>query len=120
MRVTIDHSEFKEGLIFKTRYHAVDVKVEFNEEEKAIVKKNQMADLVLLERTNEAHRGPKDEHYSVEVQLKAFMKRKPDRHVVKDPLEAREYDAIVREVLGNLKEHLVAGGEPLESSTFEL
>ncbi len=50
MRVSIEHTEKKTGLIRKKTHYCVTCKVNFSEEEKQIIKQRDLGETVVLER----------------------------------------------------------------------
>ena len=120
LKVDIKHSELKEGLIFKTRYSVVEVHLQLSDTEKAIVKKNKMKNLTIVERPGPANRGPRDDRGQYAIPLSAFVGRKPNRHVAADDLEAKDYENEMLKTLSGLKEIFDDTGDGLEDKSFEL
>ena len=58
MKVTINHVQKSTGMIRKTTYHGVSVKVEFNAEELAIIRERHLEPDIVMERGYSADLSP--------------------------------------------------------------
>ena len=137
MKVSINHTEKTQGMIRKTTYHGVVVKVEFSAEETAIIEKRGLWKDIVVERGADALTDP-DKHDkkglarkivqasisgadSLNFHLTVRKLRDGDTFFFTTPLEAKEYEDIVKENLVKLKGYIL-GNEGVEqkSDTFEI
>ena len=121
MKVDIKHTERQEGLFKKKTYYDVTLDVKFSDEEKHIIQKHDMSRQVLLERVRPAHR--KDGSVVDNIWwLEVFqLLDKPDTYTLGTPLEAKQYEADLIEVLKKLKGYLDANASiESKSTSFEL
>jgi len=124
MRVNIDHSERQTGLLKKTTYHDISCKITFSDEEKQIIKQRELGDLIVMERDLPADRNPakyENREYIFNLLLKDLTKGVADVYTVATPLDAKNYDADLKEQLKLLKQYIDGNTEIEEkSSAFEL
>jgi poly-beta-hydroxyalkanoate depolymerase len=141
MKVTINHVQKTTGVIRKTTYHGVSVKVEFNAEELAVIRERQLERDYILERG-----------YSSDISMNQIEKRESrglgktllkaavsgydsmdtnltvqklmngeDTFYVTTPVEAKEYEELIKNGLVNLKGWIEGNAEvEKETATFEL
>lgn len=122
MRVSINHDEVSHGVFKKTIYHQVEVKVDFSEEELAIIKQNNLEDTIVLERTNTAYLKYDEELADIyPLKISDLMSKHSDIHALDTPLEAKQYEASLTEALQQLKAYIEENAEvETKSTTFEL
>lgn len=124
MRVTIEHNQRTEGLLFKTTYYGVRCTVVFTEEEKQIIKKNKLGDYIFMQRTGgtkkmrEHHR---DFPGHQDIKVKDLLKADGVGYTLETPLDAKAYEQDLREHFKKLKD-VIEGNQQVEkqSDTFEL
>ena len=127
MRVSIEHRETISGLFKKVTLHEVATIIQFTEEERAIIRKRRLEEAVILEREPNAYRT---KHLS-EAQKLEFadifhlkvgnLLKGTDVYACDTPIEARQYDAKLKDALQNLKAYLAENVEaPIGTETFEL
>lgn len=139
MKVDIRHVEKTQGLVFKKTFHGVTLAVRFSGEETAIIEERGLKNTMVLERDVPADvNAEKHQKTNIAVKIaKAAMAgdvnannfhltigklvRGPDTYFFETPLEAKEYEAELREKLPQLKDHLL-GNASIEqkSDSFEL
>jgi hypothetical protein len=118
MRVSIDHGEFVKGLVIKKRWPSVTVKVEFSEEEKAIIKQRKLEKIVVMERDWPAHMGTMSGDFNLTIG--GLLKNQLTEYTCDNISRAKQYEAELIERLKRLKEFLGENGDKAESKTFEL
>jgi hypothetical protein len=131
MKVTINHVQKKTGLIRKTTFHGVSVKVVFNTEEQAVIRERKLEKNVILERgypadmsdmaaDKHANRGlgrrlltaavsgadANDFHLSVNK-----LMRGEDVYFLGTPMEAKDYEEQLKEGLVKLKNWIVGNAD---------
>ncbi|MEE9428003.1 MAG: hypothetical protein V3V25_07625 [Paracoccaceae bacterium] len=141
MKVTIKHVQKKTGMIRKTTHHGVTVRVEFNAEELAVIRERHLEKDVVLERgypsdmsdaaiDKHANRGlgkmllkaavsgadANNFHLTVNKLMKG-----EDTFFNSTPVEAKEYEELLKNGLVTLKGWIVGNAE-VEKATasFEL
>ena len=118
MRVSIDHRELKTGVIRKTIHYIVDLKVDFSAEEAAIVKTRGLGDIVIMERDQPSYLTGNDPY---PLFIKNLVGGKVNATGFTTPIEAKRYDADLKEKLKELKAYIDGNAETAEkSSSFEL
>ena len=141
MKVTINHVQKTAGLIRKTTFHGVSVRIEFNAEELAVISERKLGHDIVLERgypadmsdmaaDKHANRGlgrrlltaavsgkdANDFNLSVNKLLKG-----EDLYFLGTPMEAKEYEGMLKDGLVTLKNWIVGNTEvEKETATFEL
>lgn len=138
MRVNIDHVEKSQGLVFKKKHHGVTLTITFSDEEAAIIEERKLKDTILMERDTpsdvdeekHANRGLGRKLLNAAVNGRdanfhdlTFNKvlRGPDTYFVATPLEAKQYEAALREVLPTVKAYITENAEiEQKSDSFEL
>lgn len=141
MKVSIDHIEKTQGLLRKTTFHGVQVHVVFSEEERAVIEERDLKYDIVVERGHSAdvseskaqahdNRGLGRKLLTAAVSgadanvtdltINKLMKG-PDLYFLRTPLEAKEYEDILKNQLVKLKDYII-GNEGVEekSTTFEL
>lgn len=138
MRVNIEHKTETKGLLRKTTFHIVALTVEFSDEEKAIVRERKLERVVILERDvpanvdEEKHaergllakvvtaavKGRDANHFHLTI---GKLLNGVDQYALATPLEAKEYEAALKEKLPSLKGYIMENaGIEEKSSSFEL
>ena len=125
MRVNIEHGQKSTGLFSRTTWHTIRTSVQFTPEEMDVIKRTKMKNLVVLERVNwRKAKGLTQVEFD---QLKSayYLRVKDlisgDVHEVETPVEAREYEEILKEALHALKSHIEASATaPAGRQTFDL
>jgi hypothetical protein len=141
MKVTVNHVQKTSGLIRKTTFHGVSVKVEFNTEELAIISERKLGHDIVLERgypadmsdmaaEKHANRGlgrrlltaavsgkdANDFHLSANKLIKG-----EDIYFLGTPMEAKAYEEELKDGLVKLKTWIVGNSEvETETTSFEL
>ena len=141
MKVTIKHVQKKTGMIRKTTHHGVSLRVEFNAEELAVIRERHLEKDVVVERgyssdiseaaaQKHAGRGLGKKLLTAAVSgndanhthltVKMLMKGE-DVYFHETPLEAKEYEELLKEKLTQLKGWIVGNAEvEKETASFEL
>ncbi len=124
MRVDIRHHERTDGWLSKKTYHVVDLTIHFTEEEKAIVRQRKLENDVILERRVPVDKNPatfKGMEHVFDLRIGKFARGETDSYAFATPLEAKQYDAELREVLPRVKEYILQNAEvENKSDSFEL
>lgn len=141
MKVTINHVQKTTGLIRKTEHHGVSVQVAFNAEELAIIRQRQLEKDVVLERgyPSDMSDGAIDKHESKGLGRKLLtaavsgtdalhfhltvnkLMRGKDVYFLSTPVEAKEYEAALKDGLVKLKGWIEGNAEvEQETTSFEL
>ena len=126
MRVSIEHTQETTGIFSKQTHYVVSVTVLFSEEEKHVLKP--MKDAIVVDRGPDSKRQGKfsaaeeeELHDAFCLKVSDLLKGKTDRYTFASPAEAKEYDALVRASLQNVKDHIINNAEaPSGTDTFEL
>jgi hypothetical protein len=123
MRVSIDHGEKTEGLVFKKNYYTVTTKVEFGEEEKQIIKQRKLSGFTVLKRPVPANQDPRkvvgiEDIYDLRI---SKLVDGVDVYYLATVGEAKAYEADVKAALVQLKAFLQDNaGIDKKSTSFEL
>jgi hypothetical protein len=137
MKVKIEHVEKSTGLIRRTTHYGVSVHVEFNGEESAIIQQRGLEKDIVLERDYpsdvdaEKHEGKGLARKlakaalagadSLHFHLNVRKLRDGDTYFMSSPLEAKNYEAAVKEKLVELKAYILGNqGIEQKSDTFEI
>ena len=122
MKVNIETNEIETGLFRKRKHYQVQVGVVFTETEKAIIKTNELDNLIVMERDVPSDRKKDDFVPNTSVfNLNVYMLSQIDRYAFSTPHEASEYIEKLKHQLKLLKQHLEnAGNAELGSESFEL
>jgi hypothetical protein len=113
MRIKIDHSEEKRGLLFKTTYSAVTFSVVFNETELQIIKSEKLGKELFAERLPPADIS-NGGIGKWDLYVKDLVKGKPDTYLCPGIVEANIYETALMEHFQELKAYFDAalnGGE---------
>ncbi|MEP2085052.1 MULTISPECIES: hypothetical protein [Hyphomicrobiales] len=123
MRVNIEHGETQTGMFRKTTHYTVTVNVQFTEEEKHIIKQRKIGDAIVVERGVPSDRDARKfsgiEHV-FNLTIDRLLKGE-DAYAFSTPLEAKEYEQLLKDSLLNLKNYIVENeGVENKSTSFEL
>lgn len=138
MRVNIEHVEKSKGMVLKKKMYGLSVTVTFGEEELAIIKERKLERTVILERgipadvdaykhdnrgivkrlATAAVAGADANHFDLTI---GKLMKGTDTYFLDTPIEVKEYDAMLREKLPDLKNYIVLN-EDIDrgSDSFEL
>ncbi|PHP65443.1 hypothetical protein CSC94_18970 [Zhengella mangrovi] len=119
MRVAIRHEEVRDGLLFKTTWHDVCVRVDFTHEERQIIVQRNLGDHVLLDRSP-AGTAPDDDPEWYILRVRHLLERKPDRHRTANPFEAKLYESRLMDALRLMKSWLAVNADPGDDKVIEL
>jgi len=141
MKVTINHVQKSTGMIRKTTHHGVAVKVEFNAEELAVIRERRLERDIVVERGYSSdvsdRAAMKNENrglggkllkaavsgadsLSTDLTVTKLMNGE-DVYFLGTPVEAKEYEALVKDGLVNLKDWIEGNAAvEQETSSFEL
>jgi hypothetical protein len=141
MKVTINHVQKTSGLIRKTTFHGVSVRIEFNAEELAVISERRLGGDIILERgypadmsdmkiekhanrglgrrlLTAAVRGADANNFDLTVNK---LMKGEDVYFFDKPVEAKEYEESLKAGLVTLKNWIVGNAEvEKETSSFEL
>ncbi len=123
MRVNIEHSEMTTGLLRKTTHYVVSVAVEFSDEEKHIIKSNDLDKTIVLERgvpsdRNAAKFDGMEDIFNLTIRR---LLQGRDSYALSTPAEAKQYEQVLTEQLRALKNFIDENaGIEERSTTFEL
>ena len=141
MKVTINHVQKKTGMIRKITHHGVAVRVEFNAEERAVIRERRLQNDIVLERSYpsdmsdgaiETHEnrglgrrvltaavsGTDALHFNLTI---SKLLKGEDVYFLNTPAEAKGYEMELREKLVQLKDWIMGNAEvETETATFEL
>jgi hypothetical protein len=138
VRVSIEHTQETKGLLRKTTFYIVCLTVEFSEEEKSIIQQRKLERDIILERGAPAN-VDEEKHANRGLLSKAItaatkgldanhfhltigkLLAGTDRYALATPLEAKEYEAEIKDKLTALKGYIMGNARIEEkSSSFEL
>ncbi|PLX32676.1 MAG: hypothetical protein C0605_17630 [Hyphomicrobiales bacterium] len=137
MKVSITHEEKSQGLVFKKTLHGVKLSVQFNDEETAIIEERNLKEDIIIERgapadvdaekhanrglvkmvATAAIKGRDANHFHLTINR---LMNGPDLYFFETPLEAKEYEMLLKEKLPEVKEYIMGNQEMGEDSSFEL
>lgn len=141
MKVTIDHVQKTSGLIRKTTFHGVAVRVEFNAEELAIIRERHLEADIILDRGYPADMsdGQIEKHANKGLGKKLLtaavsgkdalhfdltvtkLMKGEDVYFLGTPMEAKEYEEELKAGLVRLKGWIEGNAEvEKETTSFEL
>lgn len=120
MRVSIEHGTETKGIFKKETFYTVTVKVDFSEEEAAIIKKAELDMAVVMERPVPPNRHDPDgkgDYWN----LKVYQLAKGDTYVCRTTGEAQAYEEELKEALPLVKQAIDNNRDvKVESKSFEL
>lgn len=138
MKVSIEHVEKTKGMMFKKTFYGVKLTVEFSEEEAQIIRDRKLKDVAIMERDvpvdvdadkfesrglakkayTAATKGTHGNHFHLTI---GRLLAGPDVYHFATPIEAKEYEQELREVLPNLKAYVMENeGIEQKTDSFEL
>jgi len=138
MKIDIKHVEKSRGLIFRKTLHGVALTVQFSEEERQIIKQRRLQNDIILERgvpadvdaqkvqnrglakslATAALKGRDALHYDLTINK---LLSGTDTFFFETPLEAKSYEADLREKLPQFKSYILENAEiEQKSDSFEL
>lgn len=103
MKIDIEHEEVRKGLVFKKTYHMVKCRVQYSEEERAIIDKADIEDVIVMERPPSAELDPRpdDDPAWYFLRIGHFIKGGWNEYCTLSPSDAKIYE---QELIGSLKE----------------
>jgi len=117
MRVSIEHSTEKRGLIFRTTYYSVNCTVHFSHEETQIIRQRKLEASVLLERRPAtAKTDDRDEKFTLTV---AHLVRGTDRFLTANPGAAKIYQEDLLAALEQLKSWVMVNADEASRTVVE-
>jgi hypothetical protein len=127
MRVSIEHREATSGLFKKVTQYEVVTTIQFTEEERAVIKKRELENTIVLEREPNArktsHLRPDEKIALADVfhlKISGLLKG-TDVYTCDTPLEAQQYDGELKQALQQLKAYIGANADArVGVETFEL
>jgi len=121
MRVSIEHGTETSGMFKKTTYYTVAVKVDFTEEEAAILNKAELGDHIVMERELPANRVDIGDPNHWHLRLKHLPDPKKNLYVLKTTGEAQAYEEELKEAMQIVKQAIDAHRDvKVENKSFEL
>ena len=141
MKVTINHVQKKTGMIRKTTHHGVSVRVDFSAEERAVIQERKLEKYGIMERgyPSDMSDGAIEKHESKGLGRKLLtaavagadalhfdltigkLMRGEDVYFLSTPIEAKNYEAELKDRLVQLKDFIVGNAEvERETESFEL
>ncbi len=102
MRVSIAHETVRKGLILKTTYHEVQLKVAFTHEEKQIIRQRNLLRTKLMDRRPaDAKVDARDEKF--ELRVEHLKDEKMYRILCATPSQAKIYEENLLDALAEMK-----------------
>lgn len=117
MKIDIKHSTIEQGLMKKSSLHVVTLLVEFTEEEKAIIKQNDIGELVIIERDPPATTRNSNSDHNLTFNM---LFKGEDKYVVLIPSEAKAYTEQLIDSLKKSKEFLEENATLPEDISLEI
>ncbi len=102
MRVSILHETVRKGLILKTTYHEVQLKVAFTHEEKQIIRQRNLLHTKLMDR-RPANSKVDDRDETFELRVEHLMDEQLDRFICANPSQAKVYEESLLDALAQMK-----------------
>ena len=119
MRVTIDHSEVRRGLLFKKTFHVVTLTVAMSHEEKQIVRLRRLGGVKLLDR-RPADARVDDRDQKFELRVEHLLNGRPDAFFCATPSAAKIYEDELLRMLTQLKAWIGDNAEGAPRRVVEL
>lgn len=107
MKVDIENGTTTTGLLFKKTFYSVKLKVELNEEEKAIIKERKLKDYVILELPEPASFEAKNNNWHNNLTYNSLISGE-HYHDLLTPFDAKQYQEELVESLKQAKGFLLA------------
>lgn len=122
MRVNIEHGTETKGMFKKETFYTVTCKVDFSEEELAILKKAELLDHIIMDREVPPNRHDPDGNGTYwHLRINYLAKPKGDTYVCRTTGEAQIYEEELKEALPLVKQAIDANRDvKVESKSFEL
>jgi hypothetical protein len=127
MRVSIEHREKTSGLFMKTTQYEVLTRVDFSDEELAIIRHRKLEKTIVLERSPDRRHASKFSQQELvelatewHLKISSLMKRNPDVHTLDTPIEAKQYEQELTDALRQLKAYIEGNAAVAGATTFEL
>ena len=124
MRVSMTHTEKTEGIFKKTPFFQVVLNVVFSAEERAIIKMNNLDDLVIINREPSHWFTSKYDAEALALicplRVSNLLHKNGDLWNVDTQLAVKAYQAQVTDALRALKDYLDGNAEAPQGTTFEL
>jgi hypothetical protein len=123
MRVTIEHGEKTKGFLNVKKFSTVSVQVLFSEEEKLLIESQDMINYILVERAPSAEVAvyETDDLAKFYLRISHLFAGEAEVWCARTIRDAKEYQELVTNNLGNLKSYLTDTTEIEEkTTTFEL
>ena len=102
MRVSIKHETVRRGLIFKTTYYEVQLRVAFTHEEKQIIRQRNLLRTKLMDR-RPAGAKVDDRDEKFELRVEKLMDAKSDRFLCATPSQSKIYEEHLLDALAQMK-----------------
>lgn len=118
MRVSISHETVRKGLILKTTYYEVRLKVAFTHEEKQIIRQRNLLRTKLMDR-RPAHAKVDARDEKFELRIEHLMDEKLDRFLCATPSQAKIYEDNLLDTLAQLKLWLDDNADPAGGTVVE-
>lgn len=118
MRVSITHHTVRKGLILKTTYHEVHLKVAFSHEEKQIIRQRGLLKTKLMDRRPaDAKVDARNEKF--ELRVEDLMDEKLDRFLCANPSQSKIYEDNLLDALAQMKLWLDDNADTADPTTVE-
>ena len=121
MRIAIEHGTETKGLFRKETFYTVTVKVQFTEEEAAVLKKEKLLDHIVMERGQPVNRGPVDDEDFWHLRVRHLMDPKGNTYVLESEGVAQEYEEELKTSLKAVKAAIDSNKDvQVENKSYEL
>lgn len=127
MKIEIKHVEEATGIFSKTTHYVLELNIQLNEEEMAVLDNKQLRDHQVVELPLPSHLNPeklRDRNFDLTVSTLVYCSKKgvPHRHWFATVAEAKEYEEIYIESLKNVKAYIEENSDSIagQSTSFEL
>ena len=118
MRVSIEHETVRKGLMLKTTFHEVRLRVAFTHEEKQIIRQRNLLRTKLMDRRPaNAKVDARDEKF--ELRVEHLMDEKPDHFLTATPGQSKIYEEQLLNALAELKLWLGDNAETANRTVVE-
>lgn len=134
MKVSISHGEKSKGLIFTKRFYTVTIRVQFSNEELAIIDQRKLKNIIVVERDcppDEKHHNEKGKLTRIATNIAngfqnpynltiGKLVRGPDTYTLTTPVEAKAYENELTEMLQVLKGYVSESATLGTDKQFEI
>lgn len=118
MRVSITHHAVQRGIVLKTTYYEVQLKVAFTHEEKQIIRQRNLLRTKLMDRRPATARvDDRDEKF--ELRVEHLMDERSDCFVCANPSQAKLYEENLLDALAQMKLWLDDNAEVADRTVVE-